>query len=247
MATIAPPKPETHREPGTSVPGGRGRNGGNGLGGLGGYGGGEGGGERVWRTPARAYHTGMWMALAAIVMLFAAFTSALVVRKGMSNDWVRTGLPRILYLNTVVLLASSVTFELARRSLKDRDVSTAAARGFTTWLYLTLALGLAFIAGQLLAWHELAVRGVYLATNPSSSFFYLLTAAHGIHLLGGICALAYVVWRAPKIVGFVVAPASGRHTGATSRATVALDLTALYWHFMDGLWVYLLVLLMVRL
>ncbi|HEV2176489.1 MAG TPA: cytochrome c oxidase subunit 3 [Terriglobia bacterium] len=240
--TIAPPKPKTHRGSGPLVPG---RNGGNGFGGA------EGSGDHVWRTPARAYQTGMWMALAAIVMLFAAFTSALVVRKGMSNDWVRTALPRILYLNTLILLASSLTFELARRSLKTSRAAlsgTDSANWFARWLYVTLILGLAFIAGQLLAWRELAARGVYLATNPSSSFFYLLTAAHGIHLLGGICALAYVVFRAPKIAVAAVGVYPGRdRRSGQPRATLALDLTALYWHFMDGLWIYLLILLTARL
>lgn len=170
----------------------------------------------------------MYMALAGILMIFAAFTSALVVRRGISNDWVPTALPHLLYLNTAVLLASSGTLELSRRAL-------AAGRGeaFIHWLFGTLLLGLAFIGGQLLAWRELVARGVYLATNPSSSFFYLLTAAHGIHLLGGIGGLIYLALRARKIAS------------AAKRRTI-VDVTALYWHFMDGLWVYLLLLLMVR-
>lgn len=193
--------------------------------------GGGGGSEHEWTVPARAYRTGMWMALAAITMLFAAFTSALVVRKGISNDWAPTALPHILWLNTAVLLSSSLTLELARRSLASGLGFSAA--GFKRWLYATLALGIAFIAGQLIAWRELAARGVYLGTNPSSSFFYLLTATHGIHLVGGIAALAYLVLRARKIV-------------LGSGSCTAVDLTAIYWHFMDGLWIYLLLLLTVR-
>ncbi len=183
---------------------------------------------RGWAVPARVYRTGMWMALAAIVMLFAAFTSALVVRKGMSNDWINTSIPRILYLNTLLLLTSSLTLELSRRSL-----SAGFLDRFKHWWYATLALGIAFVGGQLLAWHDLAARGVYLATNPSSSFFYLLTATHGIHLLGGIIALFYIVLR------------SGRILARGKRA--AVDAAAIYWHFMDGLWIYLLFLLTVRL
>lgn len=198
----------------------------------GGFGDGGAGGSPRRAVPERAYHTGMWMALAAITMLFAAFTSAMVVRKGISNDWVATALPRILWLNTALLLSSSLTLELSRRSLSAGP--GFSVRGFQRWLYLTLGLGLAFIAGQLVAWRELASRGVYLATNPSSSFFYLLTAAHGIHLLGGVAALVYVVLRAGKIAY------------APKRRTV-VDLTAIYWHFMDGLWIYILLLLTVRL
>jgi cytochrome c oxidase subunit III len=190
--------------------------------------GGDGGSGSEWAVPVRAYHTGMWMAVAAIVMIFAAFTSALVVRKGLGGDWVRTGLPRILYFNTAVLLVSSLALEWARRAMhfgEDRRVRDR--------LYLTLGLGVVFIAGQLAAWRELANRGVYLSTNPSSSFFYLLTAAHGLHLLGGIGALAYAAICVRRLV-------------LDARGHAVVDVTAIYWHFMDGLWIYLLILLMVR-
>ncbi len=178
--------------------------------------------------PARTYRTGMWMGLAAIVMMFAAFTSALVVRKGLSTDWVRTGLPRVLYLNTLVLLASSATLEVSRRSLRKGLVA-----GFVRWWSVTTLLGLAFLSGQLLAWKELEAGGVYLATNPSSSFFYLLTAAHGAHLAGGVIALLYIALRAKTLL-------------RAARGRAAVDAAATYWHFMDGLWVYILLLLMTR-
>ncbi len=220
--TIAPPKllqpPKTR---------GGGRDGGNGFRGSGGSG--DGWESAPWSVPARAYHTGMWMGIAGIVMIFAAFTSALVVRRGLSIDWVPTALPRILFLNTLVLALSSLTLELSRRSLRARRGSEFARR-----LYLTVALGLAFVGGQLEAWKELASHGVYLSSNPSSSFFYLLTAAHGIHLLGGIVALLVLGIRAQKLA-------------AIPKERVAVEVTSIYWHFMDGLWVYLLILLMARL
>jgi len=182
------------------------------------FGGGDGWGE--FRVPERTYRLGMWFALTGIVMLFAAFTSALVVRKGMSFDWIPVRVPRVLWLNTLVLLSSSATLEFSRRSLR---AGTASA--FMRWLSATLILGLGFLAGQLVAWRELAARGVYLASNPGSSFFYVLTAAHGFHLLGGVAALAYVVFRARRI-----AFGQARRT--------PLDVAAIYWHFMDGLWIY---------
>jgi cytochrome c oxidase subunit 3 len=181
---------------------------------------GGGGGWAEYRVPEGTYRLGMWFALAGIVMLFAAFTSALVVRKGMSFDWVAVSLPRILWLNTFVLLASSATLELSRRSLR-----AGAANEFSRWLSATVVLGLGFLGGQLVAWRELAARGVYLATNPGSSFFYVLTAAHGLHLLGGVVALAYVASRARRIA-----------LGRARRTPV--DVTAIYWHFMDALWIY---------
>ena len=190
-----------------------------------GYGGG-GGDWAARRVPSRTYRLGMWFALTGIVMFFAAFTSALVVRKGMSLDWVSIALPGVLWANTGVLILSSITLELSRRSLAG-----GAATHFIRWLLLTLLLGLGFLGGQLVAWRELASRGVYLATNPSSSFFYVLTAAHGVHLLGGVIALGWVVFRA------------GRMARGRARRT-ALEVTAIYWHFMDALWIYIFFLLM---
>jgi len=171
----------------------------------------------------RACRTGIWVALAAVVMLFAALTSALVVRRGLSNDWRPTPLPAILWFNTAILLTSSATLAASRKPMAAGD-----ERRFAQWLYLTVGLGLAFVAGQWVAWRELAAQGFYLSSNPSSSFFYLLTAAHGIHLLGGLCALIYLVLQLR------------RHR----MPRTAVDVTSTYWHFMDGLWISLFVLLM---
>ncbi len=177
------------------------------------------------RVSSHTYQLGMWFALIAIVMLFAGFTSAMVVRRGMSFDWVSIAMPRLLWVNTGVLLASSLSLEFSRRSLTRN-----AAADFSRWLAVTVVLGVAFLAGQLVVWRQLAARGIYLATNPSSSFFYVLTAAHGVHLLGGVLALGYV------------AVCAGRIARGSKRRT-ALDVTAIYWHFMDVLWVYVFFLL----
>jgi cytochrome c oxidase subunit 3 len=215
--TLTPTKPEEDIRIGDAGHGGAGFRPGD-------FGGGEGWGE--FRVPERTYRLGMWFALTGIVMLFAAFTSALVVRKGMSFDWIPVRVPRVLWLNTFVLIASSATLELSRRSLR-----ASATKAFIRWLLATLVLGLGFLAGQLIAWRELAARGVYLASNPGSSFFYVLTATHGFHLLGGVVALAYVVFRARRI-----ALGQARRT--------PLDVTAIYWHFMDALWIYVFFVLM---
>jgi cytochrome c oxidase subunit III len=176
--------------------------------------------------------TGIWVALAAISMSFAALTSALVVRRGGAVDWRHFTLPSILYLNTVVLFASSVTLEIARRriatfmgGLRSRVANPAR------WLYVTLLLGLLFVAGQYIAWGQLSAQGLYLATNPSSSFFYVFTAAHGLHVLGGLGGLVRVIGKLNNL--------------ALRRST--LDATSRYWHFMDVLWVYLLLLLWMKL
>lgn len=163
--------------------------------------------------------------MGGIVMLFAAFTSAMVVRRGAAEDWITVELPRILWLSTVILLISSFTIEKARRALW-----AAQNVDLRRWMTLTAGLGAAFLASQLFAWHQLAQRGIFLASNPSSSFFYVLTAAHGLHLLGGLLTLGYVTFR-------VWRPAYWPTQAA------AVEAATLYWHFMDGLWVYLLVLL----
>lgn len=176
--------------------------------------------------------TGIWVGLAAISMTFAALTSALIVRKGASMDWRHFTIPSILYLNTLVLLASSVTLEISRKRVATymgglRSRVTQPGR----WLYITLALGLVFVAGQYAAWLQLSAQGLYLATNPASSFFYVLTAAHALHILGGLGGLVLVIRRL--------------HRAVLRRST--LDTASRYWHFMDVLWVYLLLLLWLKL
>jgi cytochrome c oxidase subunit 3 len=188
---------------------------------------------------AERSETGVWVAVAAISMFFAAFTSSMIVRQGVTPDWLHFELPRVLYVSTLVLLASSVTLELARRQFVvlsetpgATTVSKATASRGMYWMYVTGALGILFVVGQFLAWRNLRAQGLYIATNPSSSFFYVFTVLHAIHLLGGICGLLYVLARLRKTKG--VPRKSG--FGAFS----------IYWHFMDILWVYLLLLLVLR-
>lgn len=176
--------------------------------------------------------TGIWVGLAAITMTFAAFTSALVVRQGASPDWRHITLPPVLYLNTLVIIVSSITLEISRRrvaafmgGLKDEAASSAR------WLYLTLFLGLLFVAGQTFAWLQLKAQGFGLATNISYSFFYVLTVAHALHVFGGLGGLVRVIRKL--------------HNSVLRRST--LDATSRYWHFMGVLWVYLLLLLWMKL
>ena len=174
--------------------------------------------------PSRRYYTGVMLALVAILMFFMALTSAYIVRKGLGGDWQPVPLPAVLWANTGILLLSSLTIELARRQL-----SRANSPGFRLWWALTTALGIAFLAGQLLAWRQLVAAGAFLKSNPSSSFFYTLTASHGAHLFGGIIALLYVALRS--------------FNKAQITRAVAAEVASIYWHFMDGLWVFLFLLL----
>jgi len=172
----------------------------------------------------KASFTALFVLLAASTMVFAAFTSAFVVRRGMSDDWVSMPKPPILFVNTLVLLASSGLLEMARRTLRSGERSR-----FNAWWSAGTVLGVLFLIGQAIAWRELKNAGVFVATNPSSSFFYVLTACHAFHLLGGVTALVYVDVQALRL-----------SLGPAKRT--AIDVSAVFWHFLDGLWIYLMIL-----
>ncbi len=182
-------------------------------------------------SPAR---TGIWVGLSAIAMMFAALTSALYVREGSATDWHHIVLPPILWFNTLALIASSVSLETARRRIASfmRGRGSNRSSGML-WLQVTMLLGLVFVVGQYLAWLNLRAQGLYLPTNPNSSFFYVFTAVHVLHVVGGLAGLTRVM------VKFRSA------TDPLRRST--LDATSYYWHFMGMLWLYLLLVLLVKL
>ncbi len=188
-------------------------------------------------APPSAARTGVWVGIGAITMSFAAYTSAMVVRHGSIPEWEHFTLPPILYWNSLVLVASSVTLELARQRIggpfdrlgHSETLLAAKSREWLSWYRITLVLSFAFLVGQFLAWRQLSSEGVYLATSPSSSFFYVLTALHALHLLGGLGALIYAL--------------RCLRTDDGPRPVNVLGAAALYWHFMAVLWIYLLVVL----
>jgi cytochrome c oxidase subunit 3 len=187
----------------------------------------------VERTPPpEGYRIAIWLALVSITMLFLALTSAYIFNRANTHPIV---MPRILWLSTALIIASSLTIELARRSLRLRQEG-----GFKIWLAVTMALGSGFLVAQLTAWQHLIESGFYInrnfyngnayIRNFHSSYAYIFTGLHGVHLLGGLAALAYLVTRAQE-------------KWTAVRRRVSVDVTALYWHFLDGLWIYLLALL----
>jgi len=201
-------------------------------------------GERLRRA-----RLGLAVAMTPILMLFISFTAAYLVRRGFltfdfsNNAYIRTWVPVQLpwswmLVNTVVLILSSVTIELARRDITRQSalapiqsipgVSLGDERHFP-WLALTTVLGFAFLAGQLLLWNLLASRGFHLNTGPSSSFVYFLTGMHAIHLMGGVLALVFA-----DVATLLHGPVESRR--------IVVDITAWYWHFMTGIWIYILVL-----
>jgi cytochrome c oxidase subunit 3 len=191
-------------------------------------GGGRPDGDDFRFSPAR-YRLGIWVGIASIVMLFTALASAYIVRSASANDWAPLQMPKVLWLSTAAILISSVTIEISRRSLKQQRDSR-----YGLWLTITAVLGVAFVASQYLAWRQLARQGVFVASNPHSSFFYLFTGAHGLHVLGGLLALAYLLIRTRK--KSVTVEGELKRLGAVEAATT-------YWHFLDGLWICLFLLL----
>jgi cytochrome c oxidase subunit III len=177
-----------------------------------------------WSPSPKRYSTAIAIGMVSILMFFMALASAFIVLRRGSELWVTVHLPRILWANTCVLLASSLTLESARRRLFLADPS-----GFRKFWLMTTALGFVFVAGQLIAWRQLVAQGVYIASNQANSFFYVFTGAHAVHLLGGVGALLFVSFH--------------KFENEKISLPMAAEITSYYWHFMDGLWIFLLALL----
>jgi len=198
----------------------------------------------------RRARLGMICAIVTVSMVFVSLTSAYIVRRGLPTfddstrtyfrDWGAVQLPWVLlFINTAILLISSLSMEGARRQMARRaalapvqsipGVSLGDERSFP-WLGVTVVLGFGFLIGQWMAWGELRARGFLVSTNPDSSFVYLLTAAHAVHLAGGIIALLWA-----GITSLLHRPVEGRR--------IVVDVASWYWHFMAVLWIYVFALL----
>jgi cytochrome c oxidase subunit 3 len=175
------------------------------------------------------YRIGMLVSLASIAMLFTSLSSAYIVRSGVTYDWYPIAVPRVMFGSTTLILLSSLAIEIARRKLKQ-----SLAASYSHYLLLTGLLGLGFLVSQLFAWRQLEAQGIYISTHPHSSFFYVLTGTHGVHLAGGLLALGFLWLRfrrhldEPRLIA--------------KRQAIA-DAVAIYWHFMSALWIYLFLLL----
>jgi cytochrome c oxidase subunit 3 len=174
----------------------------------------------------RVYVTGMAVALCGVLLFFASLLSAWVVRKGLASaPELPLDLPvRLLGANTFVLLFSGAMLERARLRLR-----AGKQQGFRRSWYSAMAIGGVFLFGQLIAWREMGARGVFLASLPDAGFFYLLMAAHGVHLIGGIAGLMAVAWWPLRRM----------------RLTTAVKVAAMYWHFLAAIWTCVFLLLIV--
>jgi len=191
-------------------------------------GGGEGDGDR--HRPSRgnsrsAAVIGIFVMMCASTMTFSALVSAMVVRRGLNGmDWQRIELPSILWWNTAILLLSSVSLDIARRLLRKQK-----RREFNYFWTAGVLMGSWFLVGQVIAWYQLKEKGFWLAGNLNSAFFYVLTWAHAAHVIGALAAVLYVEYRALR---FTLGP-SGR---------TWVEVSAIFWHFLDLLWLALMAL-----
>jgi len=171
----------------------------------------------------------LWVAIGSIIMMFAAFTSAYVVRRAAGN-WLEFKLPDIFMLNTVVILLSSITIHLAYTGFKS-----GKERQYKGMLIATFVLGLLFVVLQYKGWEAMDAIGATFTVNPSSSFIYVISGLHAAHVLGGITALTVALTHA------YVLPFK-----PTLRRKQRFELVVQYWHFVDILWIYLVVFFMLQ-
>jgi cytochrome c oxidase subunit 3 len=169
----------------------------------------------------------MWLFIVSIAMLFAAFTSAYIVRQAEGN-WLIFELPDLFWFTTGIILISSGTMHWAYRSVKQGNSESAKLP-----MLITTVLGIAFLVGQVMAWGELVKNSVYFVGNPAGSFVYVLSGLHGLHIVGGVIFL-----------GIVLARIYRQKIDASN--LVSMEMCATYWHFLDGLWLYLFIFLLLN-
>ncbi|PJR04207.1 cytochrome c oxidase subunit 3 [Avrilella dinanensis] len=172
----------------------------------------------------KSYKTMLFLAMASIVMIFAGLTSAYVVSKS-RPDWLTDfDLPQSFLWSTIVILISSATFHLAVSAIKKGNRSNT-----TLFLLLTLLLGVAFVILQFIGFGQIVEQGYYFTGSESTittSFLYVIVIVHLAHLFGGMISLLVIIYNHFK-------------QKYTSSQTLGIELGAIYWHFMDFLWLYL--------
>lgn len=217
--------------------------------GGGGGGGGRGDGDNVpgFRQQLRRYRLGLMFTIASIVMLFVSFTTLFVARRGagkfdpmsgsFKSDWIPVSLPmKLLLINTAILLVSSLLVEIARRAARSEAILVPVSnipgvrpirQTSLMWVAATTVAGFGFLFGQYRAWGQLHLQGAYLNSGPASTFFFLLTGTHAVHLAAGLLVLLYACLAAgPRL--------------SLERRCITLDVVTWYWHFMAVMWVYVL-------
>jgi cytochrome c oxidase subunit 3 len=169
----------------------------------------------------------MWLFMASVMMLFASLTSAYIVREAEGN-WIYFDLPVLFYYTTVIIIFSSVTMQWAYFEAKKDNADRVKSL-----LVLTSLLGMAFLAGQFLAWGDLVRSSVYFVGNPSGSFLYVLTGLHGLHIVSAVVFLLVVLYAAVK-------------RSVHSKNMAQMEMCTTYWHFLGALWIYLFIFFLIN-
>ena len=169
----------------------------------------------------------LWLFMVTVVMLFAAFTSAYIVRQA-DGDWLEFALPQAFWMTSGIIIVSSITMHWAYVSAKKDNLDAVKlAMGITT------LLGITFLVGQFMAWGELVDRNVYFVGNPAGSFVYVFSGLHGVHLIGGVIFLLIVLIQTFRYK-------------VHAKSLDQIEMCATYWHFLDGLWLYLFIFLLLN-
>ncbi|OEK05299.1 cytochrome c oxidase subunit 3 [Roseivirga misakiensis] len=169
----------------------------------------------------------MWLFIVTVVMIFAAFTSAHIVRQA-DGDWLIYDIPQMLWYTSAIILVSSVTMQWAYLAAKKDKLEQVKLA-----LSLTMILGIAFIYGQFQAWGQLVDAGVFFVGNPGGSFIYVFTGLHVLHLVSGILYLLYMLIASFKYK-------------VHSKNMLNMDMSTTFWHFLGGLWIYLFIFLLLN-
>lgn len=162
----------------------------------------------------------MWLFIVSILMLFAAFTSAYLVRKAEGN-WVEFKLPNLFWISTGILMLSSISMQFALSAAKKDQFNA-----LRTSISITFVLGLIFLILQYYGWVQLVEMNIYFVGNPSGSFVYVLSGLHGLHLISGLVVLLVALVAAFKLK-------------INAKALTQIKICSTYWHFLDALWIYL--------
>jgi len=169
----------------------------------------------------------LWLFIVTVIMIFAALTSAYIVRQADGN-WLMFDLPDLFLATTVIILVSSGTMHWAYLAVKKDNLESAKVA-----IAITTVLGIGFLVGQYMAWGELVKDSIFLVGNPSGSFVYVISGLHGLHIVGGLVFLIIVLF-------------SIFRSKIHSKNLLRIEMCATYWHFLDGLWLYLFVFLLLN-
>ena len=168
----------------------------------------------------------MWIALGSIVMMFAGLSSAYIVKRNQAN-WLTFDIPLIFWYSTAVIILSSIAIMLSRKAFLNRKM-----KQYKSWLGVTTLLGAVFVFMQYMGFVQLWNSGITITRNVSFSFLYVIVSLHALHVIGGVIALLIIFLKSFKIKTKIY-------------SSLTIDLMNTYWHFVDFLWIYLLIFLVV--